>query len=1483
MPPDADARLHVTGVLDVTITRPGAVGAAIPGVPTLQVTGRVTDAATARPLPGLTVVGEARPLAEAAAPTRNTARWPRLATATTGADGTFALVPGNDAATVALFEQLLERGGEVRFRVEDGGRKLLQTDPRPLALNGLHVELPIAVAREPLGPERWTKVGPAIAEARIGRVNDLVATLAANTGDGPFAAWSPAERLAGLAELEAAFLDPAGVLRRLGPPLPTLAGLQAPGALEAYVRSLDPAALEGETRDALLDLAGKAAAFQRLDDVDWVMEPTALQRGNLGAALTHFQDDYRVKPDKFGDHLFPRIETDLTRYRDYLREIWITIAQLYEPVQNQKLTPQQAAQQLATRFHQNFYQTFVADQPANEVAISIVKSILTAPTGDRWGLGLQDAAIPARGTLTAREYLDKLIALTGVSAAELGLRYRIDLQRLDAARSSPVQENIATLQAFFRDSFQAVPDPVGAHPNIHEQPIVPPLLQGKAPFFLWFDEWLRQQQPFFAENHFDFRRALPVRLSAENRAKVPGWLASTNKPAEKADWQLIEDVCAANDLLVEANALYYNREYALAAPKYEQAWTRLLYAMTSTPGRAFDIKGTLAARKQVKVTRMAELDAPPKAYSGTFADPVEWQVGGIDWQYRESTRNRMAFRSYYWLLYVLPMVQGDVALAAGDYERAVFHYGRATRFPIGVAHESDAGGYRPHYLKDAALYHIGSRPYTANTRTDTTKEYPLAGDSGEYYDTTVYNALEQLAAEIMPEYAHPIERKACRLRQGNALLEWADALYRTDEPSSVERARELYKAVLYLHGAEWPISPTWPQRGSFGVLLGGLFQGPLPSQFYMATENPAVASQKARARAGVYKISNGLNWYGEADDVVPVLRYRALKEVADRFAALAKATQQDFLLYTEKMEAAMADRMRLANLIQKGGIQIKVADEQTKIAQHGVSVAKAQVDVIREQIKAKRKELEDSQDFFSQLGDFFSGMVKTFTGMPGGATGFIGEGFSATAAGTGGLAAGMGVLGGYAAFVYAGYTSLSAMAEEYSSLSGQIKALEQKAMPAAEAQVRAREREVQITLYQRQLAEADLKLARDLLTFEERRFLGLEFWSELARLMVRLLHRYLVLAARTAWLAERALAYELDRDIRIVRFDYFPERLQGVTGPDLMLADLAELEAVRVEGTARSMPVRVTTSLAAEHPLAFGKLKQSGACSFATTEAWLRALYPGTSGYRIRAVAGTVVQTGTLAPIRGVLVNEGVSVLRPDASDARGLVRPAEGLPMSEFRLDRDLAVHGLPNEALFPFEGSGIETFWRIELPLAGNAASLSSVADVLITFDLRAQYDPALHAAQAAQPAGPVRRWILMSAQRFARPALEALIAGQAATLAFDFTALGLSAKESNRTVTNLGFALVATTPFDVNATASRAAPAGNADIVLKDGVAYSNVHPDPAAPPQPPMALNALTVASADQIFSLAIDPAQNPGWDYTALGDVLCAIEYSAQLV
>src|SRR5207249_11478880 len=191
----------------------------------------------------------------------------------------------------------------------------------------------------------------------------------------------------------------------------------------------------------------------------------------------------------------------------------------------------------------------------------------------------------------------------------------------------------------------------------------------------------------------------------------------------------------------------------------------------------------------------------------------------------------------------------------------------------------------------------------------------------------------------------------------------------------------------------------------------------------------------------------------------------------------------------------------------------------------------------------------------------------------------------------------------------------------------------------------------------------------------------------------------------------------------------------------------AELEANRVQGTRCTTPVKHTISLAREFPIAFGQLKKTGRCRFHAREVDLRAAYPGTFAYRIRALTVAVSDAEGSAP-RGILRNGGVSIVSGEDLTNKVLVRYPDALALSEFRLHDDLFVYGLPGETLMQFEGSGFETDWELEFPVDANPKGFGSVADVIITFDSNAYYSDAVAPKQAALAPSDAPRSIMMAA---------------------------------------------------------------------------------------------------------------------------------------
>ena len=105
-------------------------------------------------------------------------------------------------------------------------------------------------------------------------------------------------------------------------------------------------------------------------------------------------------------------------------------------------------------------------------------------------------------------------------------------------------------------------------------------------------------------------------------------------------------------------------------------------------------------RKKLPFNSMKDLprfmNPMPELAAGGFgyADTPDW------------ARDRMALRLAYYALFTIPVCLGDAESAMGDYEHSIFHYGQATRFEVGIARESDSGGYRPWYGND---FQIASR------------------------------------------------------------------------------------------------------------------------------------------------------------------------------------------------------------------------------------------------------------------------------------------------------------------------------------------------------------------------------------------------------------------------------------------------------------------------------------------------------------------------------------------------------------------------------------------------------------------------------------------------------------------------------------------------------------------------------------------------------------------------------------------------------
>lgn len=1466
----------------------------------------------------------------------------QIGRAETAADGSFEIVMGDDSpgAPYACYLEHCDAPG-ISLRCQDvDGRLLMETDVTPLQrMQGVTFSLQQTDWLP--SSEDWQSVATLMQQGQVMTLDRLAEELTTSGPVGIFKGVAVSRRIGYLYDLEQALLDSDGMLLQLGITvrMAQVQNVETRVALRQQVANLDnPDFLKAFDKAVLrANLVGGD-----LQAADLVLNPAGFEQGDARAGVGRFLGNdgisihHDLRPEIFDR--FPALRTPLTGYRDYLVDIWVKRA-TKQVAEGNPLDPNGAIKQLINRFHQDFTTTDTADKPANRVLIPIMLHILQAPVGVEFGFGVAAAAILPQDELTDRQYLDYLISLTGEKRHELENRYRLNLSRSDLETSNRVQQNIETLQRFFTDSFQVPYDPWAIMPPVagNGLPIINEYTYGRqphGPLFWEYEEWLERNEPFYGENYYDIRRTYKVTLPKEEERKkywggtiplgqfitlpygsqdlekfTPPVDGSPTTYAKRVDignqWARI--LGELEDLLNDAHKDFHAGFFSEAERKYVALFS-LLGELQSRIGKwkgtSFDKYSPAALAKEQRNFAVKDPDALD-GFENKYHLFLGYSFSGENWVRTDasylSAVEHIPYVIEMLLTRMLPTCLSETRLALGKYREVI----QGGTQPIKTTYYGGSTSYEfENSLANIARFNVftGPTPVEPGAKVTPPEDVwwvpatkPNTG-SLPFATETTDSAQEKARDSTVLFPANAMEKAYFRLKLGDALLEWADQLYRSDRPDSIQRARELYKGVLFLHGEDPDIAPAWGEWQFWKLKPFGV--GKL-------TQNPRLTAQVNRAHIGFEQINAGVNFYGFPKDYVPPVRYRVLREAALSFSASAKSTQTDYLTYMTKYEQAVLDEMTARSIVEKANYAIQIADEQVQLAQFAVGEAQKQVEGVKGQIAAKEKEIKDSESFFSQLGDFVSGMKDAAEGLGKSAWSAMeqdpSEGEAAggkvdwgamykvmsskgsTSASAAGLSGGLAIMAGYGAFVYAGVSSMKSMEAAANKRIGELKQLREVALPAAEKMVELKKREVKISELHRSIAKADYDLGKGMLAFYDYRFLSKAFWQQMAGFTNRLMRRYLDLGGRTAWFAERALSFETDKDVRVVSFDYFPKNLRGVTGADTLQLHLSELEASRIYSLSQTIPVKQTFSMARDFPIAFGQLKKHGSCWFATAETEFRLAYPGVYGYRIRCVSIGATYANDAFPHKGMLSNHGISMVSRSDGSSHRLLRYPDALPLSEFNMRGDMLVYDLPDETLLPFEGSGIETAWELSLSRLGGAPSLENLTDVLLTFDMRASYSAALDTAHRAALPASWKKAVLISGKA-QNPGVVRQFKKDGGVLTLTFRpaiAVGNSV-ENMRTVTFLALMLSGVEQSPIAASLNADGDGLLVNFDLTDGIALSNAGFLAAANGGIALPLNGLTGSSLDQPFTLTIDAGANPGMDNSKLYDVQMLIEYDAQV-
>ncbi len=486
-------------------------------------------------------------------------------------------------------------------------------------------------------------------------------------------------------------------------------------------------------------------------------------------------------------------------------------------------------------------------------------------------------------------------------------------------------------------------------------------------------------------------------------------------------------------------------------------------------------------------------------------------------------------------------------------------------------------------------------------------------------------------------------------------------------------------------------------------------------------------------------------------------RYATLIERAKQLSGLASQLETALLSALEKRDAEYYSLLRarqdlgLAQAgVQLGQLRVNEAQDNVALAQLGRQRAQVQAsyygDLIEEGVSTLEKE------------------ALTLMGVAAGLEAAAGASNFLAAAMPASISAGFpsGVSISYspqssAMAVAAGFSSLAAAANTTGSIMSTMASYDRRRqdwehqrnladqdIAIGAAQVIAAQDNVRIAGQERNIAALQADFAATNVEYLANKFTNVALYEWMSQVLEGVYRNLLQQATSMAQVAAAQLAFERQETPPVViKADYWqmPQGglsssapgdtsadRKGLTGSYRLLDDIYRLDQYAFATAQRKLQLTKTISLARFSPAEFQRLRQSGVMEFATPSELFDADFPG---HYLRLISRVRTSVVALVPateaIKATLTMAGTSrvvvaadyVFRPvvvkrlPEQVALTSARDATGL----FELSPLASA-----EMLLPFEGSGVNTSWRFELPKAANLFDFSTIADVLLTVEYTA-----------------------------------------------------------------------------------------------------------------------------------------------------------------
>jgi hypothetical protein len=702
--------------------------------------------------------------------------------------------------------------------------------------------------------------------------------------------------------------------------------------------------------------------------------------------------------------------------------------------------------------------------------------------------------------------------------------------------------------------------------------------------------------------------------------------------------------------------------------------------------------------------------------------------------------------------YLVPMLLGLRLQASGEYAAALDWFQTVYDYRRGA----DTGGG------------AGERAIYYGLTTETPAAPDLTTGAGWLLDLNPH--------DIAASRPNPYTRFAI-LTIARCCAQFADTQFTLDTPGSVLAAQDLYltaRSLLQLADLR-PVKAAADQAEQE-------FDNPVRAALLDHVTNQLAKLRDGRDIAGMPRAvqlpdSSPSELIGPAPPSRPPAQYR-YRVLADRARQLTQLAQQLEGEYLHSLEQGAAQAYTIFQANQKLDLaQANLTVQQKKVteASDAITVAQDQKDRADVQVThfsgllaAGRTERETAMltdiktvgGLRASIGAIDAAIGASQALTEGASGAFFSFGTATGAAIT--TAVLQGVKGGFAVTEAAMEATQQAdsfyATEERRNQEWQLQlATAQKDGIIAAAQVTMATDHAAVAQSEQDVAQKQLDHAQATVEFLQRQFTNVELYEWMSGVLGEQYAFVLQQATATARLAQSQLAFDRQEPaLTTISTDYWTPPSdsagnpasatdrRGLTGAERLLADLVALDEYALSSDRRRLNLVQTFSLAQRTGLAFSRFRSTGVLDFTTPMSWFDEDFPGHYLRQVKRVRTSVV--ALVPPTRGIratLTASGISrvVLQADTFPTVTMRRDPERVALTSpasatgvFELDPQ-------PELLLPFEEMGVDTTWRLAMPVAANPFDYASIADVLITIEYTALYDSDYEWRVLSQRAGQQR----------------------------------------------------------------------------------------------------------------------------------------------